>query len=294
MRDVILRNPDENEISKLKALWSEVFSSVGMDAFFNNLYENELCNAVFSGKELCAMGYLVPMGKLLCDGEALDCAMIYSVATAPLHRGKGYAKAVVDELVINARDLGYPVVVLLPSDDALFDFYRKNNGFEDWFYTNEQIYTKAGLPELHGKKIFLENISTEDYLRMRESLLSEHTYIKQDVRILEYQRLICDEMGGGLYRIGDSCAVLEVQDDLSVFVKELLSPEDNHSDVVGAIADAYPSQHYIVRTPATYGNRMRLGMIKREKKVPAESAPVAPAGSPAPSAPLPWYGLALD
>ena len=285
MKDVILRCPGKNEIRELQALWSAIFGSVGMDAFFNILFDRELCVAAFNNKELCAMGYIVPTEGLVCREKIHGCAMIYSVATAPDHRGKGYAKAVVKQLAVKAHTLGYPIATLSPSDETLFEFYEKNCGFTDHFYTEEKLYTKTQLRSLPNANTSPQKVSAETYAQMREDLLGQHTYIRQGSSILEYQRMICDEVGGGLYRIGDSCAVIEVSDDSAIFVKELLSRSDNHDEIIAAIAEVYPSHKYIVRTPATSKNSKRFGMVKIEKRNSEDIMPAEP---------LSYYGLALD
>ncbi|MCL2222168.1 MAG: GNAT family N-acetyltransferase [Oscillospiraceae bacterium] len=312
MKDVVLRSPTDDDAGKLKALWSAVFSSVGMDSFFNILYDKELCSTVFRGNELCAMAYLVPTGELTCAGETLRAAMIYAVATVPEHRGKGYGKAVVDELSHQAHSLGFPVVVLAPSDDSLFSYYLNNNLFSEWFYIDELIYprevisallrAKAACNEFSDAGLRLEEISAFQYSKLRTSLLSGHTYIKQSDSIIEYQNRLCNEVGGGFYRFGDSCAIVEISDDSSVCVKEFLPQSDSAPtiyrqhyvyDMITAIAEKYPADTYIVRTPASretgseITNRLtrRFGMIKADKR----SSPGIVHGEL-----LPWYGLALD
>jgi len=290
MKDIVLRSPSANDLDKLKSLWNTVFGSVAMDAFFDELYDEEMCFAVFSGKELCAMGYLVEAGELIYKGEAFKTAMIYSVATANAFRGKGYAKAVVDELVAKAFSAGYPVVVLSPSDDRLFEFYDKKCGFSTQFYVYDYDYPKPVIIASSGSNIELKKISAKDYVKLRTSLLKEHTYITHTARIFEYQKLICDEVGGGFYRFGDSCAIVEVQNNLTVCVKELLSPHDNNNAFISAIAEKYPADIYTVRAPAESGANVstlkrRFGMLRTEN-INIQNI--------AQSEPLPWYGPALD
>jgi GNAT superfamily N-acetyltransferase len=296
MKNVVLRSPNADEEGKLKELWSAIFSDIGMDAFFANLYSKSLCSAMFEDEKLCAMAFLVRAGELSYGEKLFNAAMIYSVATSPKHRGKGYAKAVVDELVSKAFSIGYSVALLAPSDDGLFEFYNKKNEFADYFYVNEQSYTKEELIALPCREATIEGIeriSAESYVTLRESLLGKLTHVKQDAEIFKYQQSICDEVGGGLYRINDSCAVIEIQDDSSVFIKELLSPNDSISEILSIISNKYPSHKYAVRTPVNgeisdkfyQANIKRFGMIKADKAIFSHDN-------------LhkfePWYGLALD
>jgi len=293
MKNVVLRDPNADEESKLKELWSAIFSDIGMEDFFANLYSKSLCSAIFEDEELCAMAFLIRAGELSYDEKLYNAAMIYSVATSPEHRGKGYAKAVVDELVDKAFSVGYSVALLSPSDDGLFEFYNKKNEFADYFYVNEQSYTKDELIDLPCNGAMTERVSAESYVSLRESLLGKLTHIRQDAEIFKYQQSICDEVGGGLYRVHDSCAVIEIQDDSSVFIKELLSPNNNVSEILSIIANKYPSHKYVVRTPVSgeisdkfyQANIKRFGMIKADKvEFSHDNLHKFE----------PWYGLALD
>ena len=291
MSDIITRNPCINEIPELRSIWKRVFGSVGEEAFFIHYYEPKLCVIAEHDNDPASVGYLVPFGHILNGQESVPCAMIYSVATLPEYRCMGHGTAVVNELIRLARKLGYPAVVLCPIDEKLFGYYGKHANMYDWFYVNEQVFSSA---LVSSDSVMLTEVTINEYNNQREELLKGITHIKHDFYTLEYQSMLCDELGGGLFRIGDSCAVVESQQDGAVWIKELLLPgggsddftSDPHSiGALTAIANKFPSSKYVVRTPSRIGMGRRFGMIALPDDLQADLSD---------STTSPWYGMAFD
>jgi len=291
MSKVITRRPEPEETPTLRDIWKRVFGIIGEESFFQHFYNNDLCIVAENDGVPAASGYLFPFGHLQCGTDLLPCSMIYSIATLPEHRGMGLGAAVVNGLIEKAKELDYSVVVLCPSDDGLFEYYSSRTGFIDWFYTHEQIINEAPVYDSHH---ILNEIPAVEYLEMREKLLDGSIHIKHDLPSLEYQAMLCRELGGGLFRIGDSCAVVEQQPDGSVWVKELLVPPELNdtvssdpscSKLMASIADHFSANKYIVRHPAQTGNGRRFGMLTHLKDFEAKIFL---------SKNYPWYGLAFD
>jgi len=290
MNTVITRMPLTNEIPALRGIWAKVFGSIGEDSFFRHYYNPELCVVAECKSLPVAVGYLIPSGSLVYGGKSLQCAMIYSVATLPEFRGMGYGTAVVRKMISLATELDYPAVVLCPSTDELFEYYSTRTNLQDWFYVNEQIMEK--IPVASSVSLPVE-ISADEYKSLRDDLLKESVHIRHDLSAVEYQALLCKELGGGLYRVGDACAIVECQPDGAVWIKELLTPgsvNDSSSgsisaDSMASIAREYPSHKYIVRQPSMNNNSRRFGMLALKTGVRS----IFCVGSQAP-----WYGMAFD
>jgi len=268
-----------------------VFGSVGEEAFFLHYYDPKLCVIAEFDNDPASVGYLVPFGRILYGQESVQCAMIYSVATLPEYRGMGYGTAVVNELIKLARKLGYPAVILCPIDDKLFGYYGTRANMCDWFYVNEQVFSSA---LVSSDSVLLTEVTINEYNIQREKLLEGIIHIEHDFYTLEYQSMLCDELGGGLFRIGDSCAVVEPQQDGAVWIKELLLPgsctddftSDPHSiNALAAIAYKFPSSKYVVRTPSRISMGRRFGMIALPEDLKADLSD---------SITSPWYGMAFD
>jgi len=294
MNTVTARSPRKEEIPVLRGIWKEIFGSIGEESFFQHYYNPGLCVlAEFKGTP-AATGYLIPFSDILYDGKALRCAMIYSVATLPEYRGKGLGTTVVRSLIDLAHETGFPAVVLCPNSDELFEYYSTRTGLRDWFFVNEQLINKEHVNT--GGALAVE-ISINEYLCQRDELLKGTVHIRHDPNALEYQASLCKELGGGLFRIGDGCAVVECQPDGAVWIKELLTPEiktDNNisnpeiNDSVAAIARKFPACEYVIRQPSLIGKGRRFGMLALPGSFDDGFGTVYK-GSYAP-----WYGMAFD
>jgi len=285
------RHPNDNEIQTLQRIWSTAFGTVGMDSFYKYIFNKEMCLVADVKNKPVAMGHLIPNGDIVLCDSSIKCAMIYSVATLPGNRGKGLGTAIVNDLITLSRELGYSSAVLCPSDDELFTYYSQRSELIDWFFVNEQVFNMA--PD-SSNIITPIKITACEYTSIREGLLKGVVHIKHDLSVLEYQEKLCMELGGGLFRIGDSCAVIERQQDKSIWVKELLTPDlkvldvttdVNTVDIIASIAELFPSKEYTIRLPSQSGMWRRFGMLAFPDSLPDSLTKTGFA---------PWYGIAFD
>jgi len=294
MSTITARTSRAEEVPFLRCIWKNTFGSIGEESFFLHYYKPGLCIIAECNGTPAATGYLIPFGDVLSSDGALRCAMIYSVATLPEYRGKGLGTAVVNSLINLAFGSGYPAVVLCPHNDGLFEYYSKRTGLRDWFFINKQIIKKE---HVNTEGALPEEVSANKYHSMRENLLKGTVHIKHDLSTLEYQVLLCGELGGGLFRVGEGCAVVERQQDGAVWIKELLLPESGVADVksgtditnaISSIAKVFPADEYIVRLPSFFGKGSRFGMLVLNGSI-NDDFYILNKGSYAP-----WYGMAFD
>jgi len=296
--DYKIRNPRLDEVPELQNIWNHVFGNIGIDAFFLNFFNTEMCIIAEYNNKPVAMGYLVPFGEIINGFDSISCMMTYSIATLPDHRGKGLGAAIVNKLIDTAFKNNLPVV-LCPSDDSLFDYYNSRSGFIDWFYANECVYKNISP---YSDPIIPVEISIDEYISMRENLLNKVVHIKHDFQTLQYQVDLCGLLGGGLYKIGDACAVIECQANGAVWIKELLIKHllktENKSDfpvsdpalineIIASIAYLFPAEEYLIRYPSYLNTGRRFGMIKHPVDL-CESDLNSGNGF------APWYGMAFD
>jgi len=308
MSDYMIRNARTDEEAQLRAIWRSVFGNIGEDAFFKIYFDPNFCVVVEHNNALVSMGYLVPFGKIATRKKPVPCAMIYAIATLPEFRNSGYGRLVVNKLINLAHETGYPAAVLCPSDGSLFEYYNKYTEMSDWFYIFEQKYKYADFSVFDDNDVEthtfpLIKISAKEYYALRNKLLKKVSHISLDYNALEYQEMICKELGGGFYKIDNSCAAIEFQPDGSVWLKELLIPAgknrwSGHSDlvhenltsniefasIIASIAHAFPDKEYLVRLPAPVGKGRRFGMLATANGVDFVKQESFE----------PWYGLAFD
>jgi len=293
-QEVITRKPRECELSVLGEIWHKVFGSVGAKSFFDTLYNIEHTIIAQHEDKPVAMGYIVPTGDYVCREHTLPCAMLYGIATVPEHRGHGHGAAVVNELIETAFNIGFEAVVLCPSEDSLFEYYNNKSKLCDWFYIKE-LELSFPIVAHSTNKLYSTEISPDEYIKHREKLLNNIPHLEHNLRTIEYQKKLCDELGGGLYKIGDACAIIEVQPDETVWVKELLTLNDDISDLITCITTQFEASQYIIRLPAEKENSVmnaagidavcRFGMLalKDDTLINIDDCAF-----------LPWYGPGFD
>ena len=302
----VARRPKTEETPALHNIWKTVFgdSDDEIDKFFETYFEPQMSAVADSDSGIASAAYLLPVGNIRSNGAALPCAMIYAVATLPEHRCKGCAAAVVRELISTALSAGFKATVLCPSDDSLFEYYSARTPFREWFYAEEQAYSAA--PPASGNIAKLAPAAPEEYMLIRETLLSGISHIEFDLRALSYQEFLCRRSGGGLYRAetsgGAACAALEKRTDNSIWIKELLAPRTCENESLSAIAAAYPAPAYHAVTPVPISSRTaaarRFGMLAVDAadadgfKQADQALASPPSASYAPT--MPYYGLAFD
>jgi len=291
MSDVLTRKPNDAEIPVLRGIWENVFGTIGEDSFFLHYYAPDLCVIAEYNNAPAAVGYLIPFGDILCQSKEYPCAMIYSVATLPEYRGMGLGTAVVCNLIDLARELAYPAVILCPNNDKLFEYYSSRTGLYDWFYVSEQVINEVPADTAIAS---LTEISVNEYRTRRERLLEETVHIRHDLRALEYQAMLCNELGGGFFKIGDTIAVVECQPSGEVWIKELLTPGSRNAvsdpdlyiaNAVASISSSFPARLYVVRFPSQIGTGRRFGMV---------TFPDNPHFDPCLKGSAPWFGMAFD
>ena len=296
--DGIIRSPVSEELSFLHEIWDSSFSQDDKELFFKSYFKPDMCKiAICDGKPVCA-GYLIHIGDYvpgISGAQEYPCAHIYAVATIPMYRGKGFGSAVVNELIKAGHSMGFSAIALRPAADKLFEYYNKRSSFQVWFYVNERHF--SDISPTTSETSDIKQISDVEYADLRSNLLSGMPHIKLNPHALAYQDNLCKLYGGGFFSLktpdGNACAIVEVQHDGVVHVKELLAPSHEQS-VISALAKTFPSKEYIVRTPvsqaevateAAPANKTRFAMLAVTDDFTGRSAPTNP---------LPWCGPAFD
>ena len=286
--EIIVRNPQNGEIPDLRHIFTSAFGKFEEPVFFDYWFTKDMCALAICDGVPAAAGYILPAGRLIANGQATPCAMIYALSTLSEYRGRGLGAEIVRKLLSIGHDAGFEEIVLCPSDDKLFEYYGTHTEFKDWFYVREERFSSVPADNRLSK---ISKITAREYGAMREKFLADFPHIELDLRNLEYHELLCKTLGGGFYCISESggnvraCVAVEMQSDGGVWVKELLADDGYGLSAVSQIAKELPAQGYLVRTPVRQPgeNVRRFGMII------SPEYNVLDGGKP-----LPWYGLAFD
>ena len=295
MNTINTRAPYANEIPMLQKIWKSGFGdNPDIELFFDHYYSPELCVVACANDYPAGAGYLIPLGDFVCDDKRIPCAYIYSIAVLAEYRGLGLGNAVVRELIDRGHTAGYPLVVLSPADDTLFEYYAARTKLKEWFYINEAITQNPDNESSSSaaSDTRLSEITAEDYAALRARLLNGTPHIEHGPRALEYQQLLCNCYGGGLFKIElngkECCAAVEIESNKQIALKELLAPDELLSGALSALRTRFPSSKYTVRVPIQ--SMTNKTSIRRFAMVAATNADFLACDF----ATSPWFGPAFD
>jgi GNAT superfamily N-acetyltransferase len=259
IRDYSNHPAENSDLPVLKQIWQICFedSQTDIDRFFSTFFGGETGILLRFGGIAAAAAYMLPITELVGQGNAISCPYIYGVGVLPQFRGQGLGAEISRAITRRCLDLGYPMSVLVPAQDELFQFYHAHVGFNEYFSVTEQAITCNDCP---GADAQLTAVSPNAYLRLREELLRGFTHLRFNELACAYLNEICTASGGGLFCLnhvhGTAAAAVERTGD-RVLIKELLCGPQELPALAVAILRAFGSPNGVVRSP---GRSKRFGM----------------------------------
>jgi GNAT superfamily N-acetyltransferase len=276
----ILRLSREGDEEALKKLWETVFGDERryIDTFFEYNYKPGSAMLLEADGLIVSAIYMVPMGGMCFpDGEVLSASITYALATYPEYRSHGYGSTVMRAAIQQDFDRGYICNSLCPAEDSLFPYYTKRIGYRDCFYVRE---AKVATGSLGETSIAANVTSPESYNDFRNDFLRGRLFMMFDDAGINYQRRLCTDTGGDLLALGTiGAACCEYLDENTLFVKELLCPDELIEDALAAVIKHFPAKELVVRTPsdkasALGGETRRYGqMMRRDGSLEFTSLP---------------------
>ncbi len=264
MQCMRLSRPGDEE--QLKKLWETVFGDERqyIDTFFEYNYRPggamvmELDGVIISGI------YMVPMGGMCFpDGSVLPASITYALATYPEHRGRGYGFGVMCAAIEHDFSRGYVCNSLCPAEDSLFPYYTSRIGYRDCFYLREAEISRSDLKPASGSAV---PAVPSEYNSFRNSFLTGRLFMMFDGSGISYQKRLCTDTGGNLFMINASgfsgAACCEYLEDGTLFIKELLCPDEHILDALSILAGVLSGDRIILRTPADTGAALG-GSVRR-------------------------------
>ncbi|MBE6577451.1 MAG: GNAT family N-acetyltransferase [Ruminococcaceae bacterium] len=167
---MIIDAPRRTDIPMLRALWKQAFGDGDefLDAFENTAFSTEHCRCVTVDGAIVAALYWFDCS---CLGERI--AYLYAIATSREHRGMGLCTSLMDDTHKHLKELGYKGSVLVPSSEALFDFYKKR-GYEVCSHIKEF----SCRPSKESVDVF--RIEPDEYARLRRELLPRGGVVQEN------------------------------------------------------------------------------------------------------------------
>lgn len=245
-----------SEQLQAEALWTAVFGdSAGDQRNFYRLSGEEAPLVLVEDGCVKTMLALPELTLTFADGWSVKGGYVYALATAPDSRGKGYAALLLKYAAEICKNRGYDCIFTVPAQPSLFGFFAQN-GFEPAFY-HRRVTARPGAAEA-------EELSPEDYVRLREELLAGTTHVTHSAGLIGWQKALCPTAGSGLFRLsvngGNACAAVECRPGHPV-VKELLCTPENREQALEAAA-ALCGGETEVRLPAAPGEGEPFAAIR--------------------------------
>lgn len=246
---------------RLREIWKRSFgdSEEYIDRFLDHFGVDSSIVGECDGEIVCSAYILPTAGLVLKDGSKRSCSYLYAISVIPDYRGNGLGRDVTFAAVDFSYRLGNEFVVLKPSDDGLYDFYR-SLGFIELSYANEFVFTPEQLKHCSEKHLKILPISPEEYGIIRRKNLKGRTHIELSDIAVSYQHKL-----GALYSLlheGEKyCAAVE-KNGSNLYIKELLVPSDLVVSAVSALSAEMPASKYRVSVPVfDEKSAVRTGMI---------------------------------
>ena len=111
-----------SDICQIRDIWLKVFNDPEeyYDSFLSRFYSPEYMITCKIDDKIVSVFCIVP-----CSSSLGNTAYLFGLATLPEYRGKGYGSKIVSETLNVCEKMNFDVVVLIPEEKMLKDYYSK-------------------------------------------------------------------------------------------------------------------------------------------------------------------------
>lgn len=272
-----LRLAQADEIARLKEVWKLCFGDEDqyIDFFYQNRFNERNTAVLADDKIIAAMLTMLPMKLKQPGKETVNAAMIYGVATHPGYQKRGFSSKLLHYSSRILMEKGIPVSVLVPAEESLFEFYRKQ-GYQEAFYIREAVLAREEIEQLIeaspvSRSCSIYPISAKEYNIRRNRLCEALPHIIYTDEDIGFQKTLSCLSGLDVYGIDfqdcKGCVAAEKIASDRVMIKELLCPDDKLAYALKQILRQFEAREYWIRTAADFGQLLGgeirpFGMIK--------------------------------
>lgn len=278
MTDYVFGTAEGVDARSLHKLWRQCFGDTAsfIDCYDSILFRPEEVDLAFFGDTPVAMATFMPGQLCTTEGETFSISFGYGLATAPEHQRHGVAARLMRAAFQRHYQQGADCVVFVPAGKSLFDYYSRTTYAHNAFYVREVSLSREEV--FRYQPIHPVQTEAETYRAVREQILSGTAHMNWDVWSVGFQKVVCQDCGGDLFRFDTSdpcCAVAEYEEDSSLLVGELLAPEELLGPCLAGLMECLPAQQVTVRLPvwsASLGGEAKpFAML--ENSIPEVSGP---------------------
>ena len=192
------------DVPAQRELWKLAFgdSDQYIDNFYNTYYRPERVVVLEEDGAVRSMTAWFDTTFTVPGQGEYRSAYLYAVATHPDCRGRGLAARLLAGADDYFRSLSIPAVTTVPAEPSLHNFFGAN-GFRECFRILGGTLRPEELPLSPSN--LLRPASTEEYGRVRETLLKDIPHIAYPADALAYQAGCCTLGDGGLF-VGETAS----------------------------------------------------------------------------------------
>ncbi|MBO4339217.1 MAG: GNAT family N-acetyltransferase [Clostridia bacterium] len=127
-------HPEKTDIPQIKKIWKVSFSDTdeSINSYFEKCFSTDDCYISKDGDRVRACLQMMPC-IVYNSGKEYKAKYMYAVCTEPEYRHRGIMTALINEACEREKAVGTKLILCVPSDEKLFDFYRRC-GFTDGVY----------------------------------------------------------------------------------------------------------------------------------------------------------------
>ena len=257
MPDYVFRLAKREDLPRLRGLWRTGFGD--SDAFIACFEQRmashpEWMELALWGDEPVAMLTMIPCALHIQGHGVFQSGFYYALTTDPAHRGRGIAPRLMANAAEHRIGRGMDCLLGVPDTGSLFTYYHRVDHHRTAFYTRILLTTREAFGGCPG--IPPERVDAEEYRAIREEYLAGRTYLSWDADAVDFQREICRQGGGDLYRFPGKrtgCAAAQYTEDGTLLLNELLAPEEELAACLSGLLERMPAERLEVRMPVWLG-----------------------------------------
>lgn len=249
MSGYIFRTAGNGEAHRLHPLWKQGFGDT--DSFIAcydaQMFQPENVELALWEDTPVSMMTLIPGQLHTAEGRVFPVGCVYGLATAPEHRGHGVAARLLQSALGRDRQAGLAIV---PAEESLFGYYARTVSAYPAFFARTLSLDRSEISAF--PPLWPVSAGAETYRAVRENALSGKTHMSWDIRAVDFQKAVCRDCGGDLFRFDapePCCAVAEYAEDGSLIVSELLAPEGLLGPCLAGLLESLPAGRGTVRLP---------------------------------------------
>ena len=142
---------DDRTKQQVWDMWKTVFGDPDeyMEVYFGHKYRNEQTLLYMEGEKAVASLQMLPYRFTFCDTE-IPVIYLSGVATLPEARKRGYAGQLVIRSLEIAREKDVPLVLLVPQEEGLLQFYDKFGFAKTFDAGTDELPSLKELTEQHA------------------------------------------------------------------------------------------------------------------------------------------------